>query len=165
MPSFSYDIVCDYDKGEINNVYDQVHKEIASRYDFKGSSASIEWLSADKDGFKITGDSEFQIDSIIDIIRKRLAGRNQSQKILDVSADIVVSNLKSTKVIPFLKGIKQSDSKKITALIREYNPKLKCAIQGEAIRVSSSSKDDLQALMGYLRTHDFDFPLMFTNYR
>src|SRR5665213_2715971 len=102
MAQFSFDIESDYDKAEMNNVLDQSQREIATRYDFKGTPAALEWIDADKTGFKITGSSDFQIDAILDIIRKKLAARNQSQKFLDVSKVPVVANLKTTKDVPLI---------------------------------------------------------------
>lgn len=165
MATFSFDIVSDYDKAELNNVFDQTQREITARYDFKGTPAEIEWLNGDKTGFKITGNGEWQIDAIVDIVRKKLAARDQSQKLLDLSATIVESNLKSSQEIPFIKGLSQDKAKKITSMIREKYPKVKTQIQGEEVRVTSGSKDDLQAVMQVLRAADFDFPLSFTNFR
>jgi uncharacterized protein YajQ (UPF0234 family) len=165
MAVFSFDIVSDYDKAELNNVFDQSQRELANRYDLKGTSASLEWLDADKTGLKVTGDSDFHLDAILDIVRKKLAARDQSQKLLDVSREPVVSNLKTTKDVPFKKGLNQEKAKKITALIRDKYPKIKTQIQGEEVRVMGPSKDDLQNVMQLLRAQDFDFPLQFTNYR
>src|SRR5471030_334151 len=97
MANFSFDAVSDYDKAEMNNVFDQVQREITSRYDFKGTPAAIEWLNGDKTGVKITGNGDWQIDAILDIVRKKWAARSQSQKVLDVSGEAVESNLKTTK--------------------------------------------------------------------
>jgi hypothetical protein len=165
MANFSFDVVSDYDKAELNNVFDQVQRELTGRYDFKGTPASIEWLNADKAGFTITGNGEWQIDSILDIVRKKLAARNQSQKILDLSASSVESNMKTTKEVPFKKGLDQEKAKKITKLIQANNPKVKTQIQGSEVRVTSNSKDDLQSVMQLLKSQDFDFPLSFTNFR
>lgn len=165
MPNFSFDIVSDYDKAEMNNVFDQVQREIASRYDFKGTPAEIDWLNGDKTGLKVTGSGEWQIDAILDIVRKKLATRGQSQKVLDVTKEIAESNLRATKEVPFKQGLDQEKAKKITALIRDKFPKAKGQIQGDAVRVMSNSKDDLQAVMQLVRAQDFDFPLSFTNYR
>lgn len=164
MATFSFDIVSDYDKAELNNVFDQTLRELDNRYDFKGTPAAVEWMD-DKKGLKITGNGDWQIDAILDIVRKKLAARNQSQKLLDTTKEPVVSNLKTTKEVPFKKGLDQEKAKKITAKIRESFPKVKPQIQGEEVRVTSSSKDDLQAVMQLLREADFDFPLQFTNYR
>jgi uncharacterized protein YajQ (UPF0234 family) len=164
MANFSFDIVSDFDKAEMNNVFDQTEREMGARYDFKGTPAAIEWMD-DKAGIKVTGNGEWQIDAVLDIVRKKLATRSQSQKVLDTSKDIIESNLKTTKEVPFKKGLDQEKAKKITALIREHYPKAKPQIQGDLVRVMSNSKDDLQAIMQLLKGEDFDFPLSFTNYR
>ncbi len=164
MANFSFDVVSDYDKAEIINVYDQTQREIESRYDFKGTPAAIAWLD-DKKGIRVTGNGDWQIDAILDIVRKKLGARGQSQKVLDTSKDMVESNLKTTKDVPFKQGLDQEKAKQLTKLIRDRFPKIKTQIQGEAVRVMSSSKDDLQAVMQLLRGQDFDYPLDFTNYR
>lgn len=165
MANFSFDVVSEYDKAEMNNVFDQVQRELTSRYDFKGTPAAVEWLNADKTGIKITGNSDWQIDAILDIVRKKLAARNQSQKVLDTSREPVTSNLKTTKEVPFKQGLDQDKAKQITKLIRDEAPKAKSQIQGDAVRVVSSSKDELQHVIQLLRAQDFDYPLNFTNYR
>ena len=164
MAQFSFDIVSEYDKAEMNNVFDQTEREMTARYDFKGTPAAIEWLN-DKTGIKVTGNGDWQIDAILDIVRKKLAGRGQSQKVLDTSKEIVESNLKSTKEVPFKQGLDQEKAKKISALIRDSKLKVKTQIQGDAVRVTGSSKDDLQAVIQLLKGQDFDYPLSFTNYR
>src|SRR5262245_39722843 len=122
MAQFSFDIVSDYDKAELNNVFDQTQRELAGRYDFKGTSAGIEWLGSDKTGVRIIGDNQFQLDSIADIFRKKLAGRNQSQKVLDTSAEPVSANLQVAWQVPFKRGLDQEKAKKITKLIRDTYP-------------------------------------------
>lgn len=165
MGNFSFDIVSDYDKAEMNNVFDQAQREIDNRYDFKGTPAELEWLNNDKTGLKVIGNGDWQIDAILDIVRKKLATRGQSQKVLDTSKELVTSNLKTTQEVPFKQGLDQDKAKKITSLLRDKFPKVKTQIQAQEVRVTSGSKDDLQAVMQLLRTQDFDFPLSFTNYR
>ncbi len=165
MANFSFDIVSDYDKAEMNNVFDQARKELSNRYDLKGTSAALEWLDSDKSGLIVTGDNDYHIEAILDIVRKKLASRNQSQKILDTSKDSVSSNLKITKEIIFRSGLKGDDAKKITKLLRDKFPKAKAQIQGQEIRITSPKKDELQAVMQLLRNQDFDFPLSFVNFR
>lgn len=165
MAQFSFDIVSEYDKAEMNNVFDQAQREIASRYDFKGTPAELEWLNSEKTGLKVTGNGDWQIDAILDIVRKKLAARGQSQKVLDVSKETVTSNLKTTKEVPFIQGLDQDKAKQITKLVRDELPKVKTQIQGETVRVMSSKKDELQAVMQLIKSKDFDFPLNFTNYR
>lgn len=165
MANFSFDIVSDYDKAEMNNVVEQAKKELGNRYDLKGTSAELDWLDSDKTGLKITGDSEYHLDAILDIVRKKLATRNQSQKVLDTSKEPTVTNLKTTQEVVFKKGLSGENAKKITALIREHYPKVKPQIQGDEVRVMSPKKDELQAVMQLLKSQDFDFPLDFTNFR
>jgi uncharacterized protein YajQ (UPF0234 family) len=164
MANFSFDVVSEYDKAEMNNVFDQTEREMDSRYDFKGTPAAIEWMD-DKKGLKITGNGDWQIDAILDIVRKKLATRGQSQKVLDISKASVESNLKTIKEVPFKQGLDQEKAKQLTKVIREEYPKVKPQIQGDAVRVMSNSKDDLQSVMQLLKTQELDFPLSFTNYR
>lgn len=164
MASFSFDIVSEYDKAEINNVFMQAAREITNRYDFKGTPAELDWLG-DKTGFTVTGNSDMQLEAIIDIVRRGLINRGQSTKVLDLSREPVTSNLKMTKEIPFVAGLDSDKAKDVSKLIREAFPKVKPQIQGDAVRVSSTSKDDLQKVMQLVRDHEFDFPVSFTNYR
>jgi len=144
---------------------DQTKRELGARYDLKGSSASLDFSDADKRGLKVIGDSQYHIDAILDILRKKLATRGVSQKILDTSKQPVVSNLKTTQEVMFKKGLDADKAKKITGLIRDSYPKIKTQIQGSEVRVFSPKKDELQLVMQLLNNQDFDFPLEFTNYR
>ena len=164
MPTFSFDIVSDYDKAELNNVFAGAEREIGTRYDFKGTPAAIEWLD-DKAGIKIIGAGQWQCDAVLDIFRKKLASREQSAKILDLSKTPNESNLKTTWEIPFKKGLSQDMAKQITKQLREEVPKAKAQIQGDLIRVTSSSKDELQRVISVLNASDYDTPLQFVNYR
>lgn len=164
MAQFSFDIVSEYDKAEMNNVFDQAQREISSRYDFKGTPAELSWLE-DKAGIKVTGSGDWQIDAILDIVRKKLASRGQSQKILDTSKEIIESNLKATQEVPFIEGLDQDKAKQLTKLIRDSYPKVKTQIQGDTVRVMSGSKNDLQAVMQLLRSKDLPYPVNFTNFR
>lgn len=165
MAQFSFDIVSDYDSAEIINAFDQTKREMQSRYDFKKTPAAIDWLNNDKTGLLITGNSEWQVEAIIDIYRKKLAARNQSQKVLDTTKAATTTNLKTTKEVTFVRGLDQTKAKTIQKHIREQFPKLKTQIQGDAVRVMSPKKDELQAVMQLLRSIDVDYPLQFTNYR
>lgn len=164
MAQFSFDIVSSYDKAEMNNVFQQAEKEISSRYDFRGTAAGIDWLS-EKKGIKAIADSTWQLEQVIDLFGKKLAARNLTSKVLDTSGEVHESNMKTWQDIPFRDGLSQQDAKKITKLLKEHHPKAKTQIQGEEVRVTSSSKDELQGLQQTLKAADFDFPLLFTNYR
>lgn len=164
MAQFSFDIVSTYDKAELNNALQAMQKEIINRYDFKGTPAAIEWHS-DKSGLKITGSNEWQVDALIDIARKHIINRGQNPKIMDLSGKVEESNLRATKIIPFIDGLDQTKAKKITALLREQFPKVKAQIQGEEVRVMSPKKDELQSVMQFLSAQDLDFAISYTNYR
>jgi len=165
MATFSFDIVSEYDKAEMNNIFAGTEREIGNRYDFKGTPAAIEWLNGDKTGIKIIGANQWQCDAILDVIRKKLAAREQSAKVLDLTKTPQESNLKTTWEIPFKQGLSQEDAKKITKQLREEAPKAKAQIQGDAVRVTSASKDELQKVITLLKASDYDFPLEFINYR
>lgn len=164
MAQFSFDIQSSYDKAEMNNVFAQAEKEISNRYDFRGTAASIEWLP-DKKGIKAVADSAWQVEQVIDLFRKKLAARDQSSKVLQLDGTVHESNMRAWQDIPFRDGLSQDDAKKLTKLLKERHPKIKTQIQSDEVRVTGSSKDDLQAAMRTLREADFSFPLVFTNYR
>lgn len=161
----SFDVASEYDKGEMNNVLDQVQREVGTRYDLKGTSTEIDWMNSDKEGFKITGDNQFHLDAVIDMVRKKSAIRGVSQKTYDVSKEPITSNMKTIWEVPFKKGLDQEKAKKITALLRDKLPKVKAQIQGEEVRVMSAKKDELQQAMQLIRETEFDFPVIFTNFR
>jgi cyclic-di-GMP-binding protein len=163
--TFSFDIVSDYNLAEVINAIDQAKRELSTRYDLKGTSASIDFKDSDKTGLTVVGDSQYAVDTIIDMVRKKFGTRGVSQKVLDASRQSVVSNLKTTQEVPFKKGLDQDKAKKVTAIIRDQFPKVKAQIQGAEIRVTSPKKDELQAVMQALEQQDFDFPLSFTNFR
>jgi len=164
MANYSFDVISDYDKAEINNVYMQAQREVANRYDFKGTPANIEWLG-DKVGLTVTAANDMHLEAIIDIIRRGLINRGQSTKALDLSKEPVNSNLKLVQEIPFISGLDGEKAKTVSKVIRDEFPKVKPSIQGDVVRVSSGSKDDLQNVMQALKSHEFEFPLSFTNFR
>ncbi len=164
MAQFSFDIASTYDKAEMNNVFAQAEKEIAGRYDFRGTAAGIEWL-ADKSGIKVIADSAWQLEQVIDLFRKKLAARDQSSKVLQLHGEVHESNMRAWQDIPFRDGLSQDDAKKITKLLKDKHPKVKTQIQGDEVRATSNSKDELQSVMQTLRAADFSFPLLFRNYR
>lgn len=164
MGTFSFDIESTYDVGEMNNVYDQTQREISTRYDLKGTQASLEWLD-DKKGVKICGDNQYHLDAIIEMLRKKAATRGVSQKVFDISKEPETTNLRMIWLVPFKNGLSSDDAKKITKQLRDELPKVKTQIQGDAVRVMSGKKDELQAAMQSIKTADYDFPVVFTNFR
>lgn len=161
---FSFDVVSDYDLSEVTNAVDQAQREISTRFDFRGTAAKVEFLDG-KTGVHLEGDSDNQLNAILDVLQSKLIKRNVSLKVLDTTSQPVQGGKEMRWDIKFKKGLDQDKAKKVTQAIHESYPKAKASIQGEAVRVSSSSKDDLQGIMGVLKQKDFDFPLNFTNYR
>ncbi|HEY6737108.1 MAG TPA: YajQ family cyclic di-GMP-binding protein [Candidatus Saccharimonadia bacterium] len=161
---FSFDVVSDYDPAEMLNAVDQAQRELGQRYDFKGTSASVEFADG-KTGLNLTGDSKNQLDAIVDVLQSKLIKRGVSLKVLDLGKEPVQGGKEMRWNIPFKKGLDQDKAKQLTKVIRDGFPKAKAQIQGDAVRVSSTSKDDLQGVIALLRGKDFDFPLDFQNYR
>ncbi len=163
--SYSFDVVSEYNEQELTNALDQARREFATRFDFKGILVEI---VHEKDEIKVTTADEFKLNSVIEVLQQKLVKRNISLKILDLSKKIEpAQNAHVRKIIPLKKGLKQEIAKKITSLLRDQFPKAKGQIMGETVRVSSKSKDELQAIMGVLRNQEekLETALQFTNYR
>ncbi|RJO61565.1 YajQ family cyclic di-GMP-binding protein [candidate division WS5 bacterium] len=166
VKDFSFDIESDFDMMEMTNALDQTKREISQRYDFKGTDSAIDF-DEDKKGLVLLGDSDYKVDAMIDIIESKMVKRGLSLKILDkTSPKEYASGNRVRQKIAFKKGMDKEKAKKITKTIRDAYPKVKAQVQGEAIRVSSGSKDDLQGVMQILKSdNSIDIPLQFTNYR
>lgn len=164
MGVFSFDIVSEYDKAEMNNVVAQAQREVGNRYDFKGTQAAIEWLP-NKTGIKLIGDNQFQVDALLDVVRKKIAARGQSSKVLDMTGTPHESNLRVMWELPFKEGLSKELAKQIAAQVRDISAKAKPQIQGEAVRVTSGSKDELQKVMAAMKNAEYDVPLSYTNFR
>jgi cyclic-di-GMP-binding protein len=160
----SFDVVSDFDPAEMLNAVDQAQRELAQRYDFKGTAAKLEFADG-RSGVNLEGESRNQLDAILDVLQGKLVKRGVSLKVLDTSKEPVQGGKEMRWSVPFKKGLDQDKAKKITKAIRDNYPKAKAQIQGDSVRVSSSSKDDLQGIIQLLKTQDFDFPLDFQNYR
>jgi uncharacterized protein YajQ (UPF0234 family) len=161
---FSFDVVSDYDPGEMTNAVDQAERELGQRYDFKGTAAKLEFAEG-KTGVVLYGESKNQLDAILDMLQSKLVRRGVSLKVLDTSKDPVQGGKEMRWTVPFKKGLDQDKAKQLTKVIRDGYPKAKAQIQGDAVRVSATSKDDLQGVIALLKGKDFDFPLDFQNYR
>ena len=163
MADSSFDIVSKLDRQEVDNALGQAAREIATRFDFKGTGATIEW-SGDQ-AVEITANAEDRALAVLDVFKDKLIKRNQSLKILD-AGDPRQSG-RDTKITVALKeGISQEHAKKIGKLIRDEGPKgVKVQVQGDELRVSSKKRDDLQAVIALVKGQDYDFPVQFTNYR
>jgi len=160
----SFDVVSDYNVAEMANALDQAQRELSQRFDFKGTAAKVEFVEG-KTGLQIEGDSQNQLNSVLDVLQSKLVKRGVSLKVLDTAKQPVQGGKEMRWSVPFKKGLSQENAKMISKLIRDEFPKAKSQIQGDAVRVSSASKDDLQGVMALLRGRDFDFPIEFENFR
>ena len=160
MPSF--DTVCEPDMPEVRNAVDNTTKEITTRFDFKGTSASI--ALKDKE-ITLIGDAEFQLDQIMDVLTNKLTKRNVDVKFLDKGDVQKMGGDKVKVVIKVRSGIETEVSKKITRAIKDSKLKVTAAIQGDAVRVTGTKRDDLQAAMALVRKEIDDLPLSFNNFR
>ena len=160
----SFDVVSDYDTAEMTNALDQTQRELMSRYDFKGTTASIEYGDG-KTSVLVTGDTQNQLNSILDVFQSKLIKREVPLQVLDTTAEPVQGGKEMRWTINFVKGLDQDKAKKVTKLIRDGFPKVKTQVQGDSVRVTAASRDDLQGAIAALRAADFEFPLQFENYR
>lgn len=160
--NYSFDIVSDFDWQELVNAIDQTDREIKSRYDLKDTQTSLE-LS--KEGLTIQTDSEFTLDSIQSILQAKSAKRNLSLKIFDYGKVESASGNRIRQIIRLRRGINADLAKEIVKLIRDEFKKAQASIQGDAVRVSAKSKDELQQVIQRLRQDDWPVALQFTNYR
>lgn len=160
--SFSFDVVSDFDRQELVNALDQARREIGARYDLKDTDTEI---TLEEETITIKTASEFSLTAVNDIVAAKAAKRNLSLKIFDYGKIETIGGNRVSQVIKLKKGLDQEIAKKISKAVREQFAKVQPSIQGDAIRVVAKSKDDLQAVIQFLKTADFPVPLQFTNYR
>jgi cyclic-di-GMP-binding protein len=158
----SFDIVSDFDQQELTNAVDQTNREVRTRYDLKSTATEIE---QSEDEIVITTDSEFTLTAVTDILESRVIRRGLSLKILDYQKQDDASGGKVRQTIKLKRGIPEDIAKQISKQIRSDFKKVTAQIQGDAVRVSSKSKDDLQAVMQAMKESDYPVALQFTNYR
>ena len=158
----SFDVVSDFDEQELRNALDQVRREVGQRFDFKGVTVD---LSQTKDELVLITDDEHRAAAVKDLIESKAIRRNLSLKIFEWGKVEPAGGSKVRQAITLRRGLGDVLAKKITRLIRDEFPKVKSQIQGDAVRVSGKSKDDLQRVMGRLRALDEAVPLQFENYR
>ncbi|WP_372727624.1 YajQ family cyclic di-GMP-binding protein [Nocardioides sp.] len=163
MADSSFDIVSKLDRQEVDNALGQTAREIATRFDFKGTGATIEWQG--DDAIEITASADDRATAVLDLFKDKLIKRQQSLKILD-AGEPRQSGQVSKISIALKEGISSEDAKKISKLIRDEGPKgVKAQIQGDELRISSKKRDDLQAVQQLVRSQDLDFAVQFTNRR
>ena len=162
--SFSFDVVSDFERQELVNSLDQVKREISQRYDLKGTDSEV---NLDKENIFITTNSEFTLSAVNDIIRQKAIKRNLSLKIFDYGEIEAVSGNKVKQTIMLKEGINQEIAKKISKNIRDQIKKINVSINGETLRVSSKSKNDLQLAIKLLSDleESLNIPLKASNFR
>jgi len=160
----SFDVVSKLDRQEVDNSLNQTGKELAQRFDFKGTGTTIAWQG--EDGIEIRSTSEERANAALEVFKEKLIKRKLSLKILDPAEEPKISGKEYRLPIGLKEGITSEDAKKISKLIRDEGPKgVKAQIQGDELRVSSKKKDDLQAAQNLIKEKDFDLALQFVNYR
>ena len=159
MPSF--DVVSEVDKHELTNAVDQANRELATRFDFKGTAARFEL-----EGYVVTqvAPSAFQLKQMIDILRGRLSARGIDVRCMDVAEPL--ENLGGARQkITIRQGIEQAVAKKLIAAVKQAKIKVETQINGDKLRVSGKKRDDLQQVIALLRKTDVELPLQFQNFR
>jgi len=160
MPSF--DIVSQVNQQEVKNAIEQANKEIANRYDFKGSDARIEQKELE---LTVFADDDFKLGQVMDVLRGRLAKRAVDARYLEPGTVEKISGDKIKQPVKIRNGIAQDKAKSIVKLIKDSKLKVAGSIQGDAVRVSGGKKDDLQAAIQLIRSSVTDLPLQFINFR
>jgi uncharacterized protein YajQ (UPF0234 family) len=158
----SFDVVSDFDEQELRNALDQVRREVQQRYDFKGVTVD---LTQGKTELTLVTDDEHRAAAIRDLVESKAIRRNLSLKIFDWGKVEPAGGSKVRQEIALRRGLPDEVARRLTKLIRDEFPKVKSQIQGDAIRVSGKSKDDLQKVIARLRELDEPVPLQFQNYR
>jgi len=158
----SFDVVSKVDRQEVDNALNQASKEIDQRYDFKGVGAAIEWSG---ETIVLRANSEERVKAVLDVFQTKLIKRQVSLKALD-AGEPKASGKEYRLEATLKQGLSQEDAKKISKLIREEGPKgIKSQITGDELRVSSKSRDDLQAVQALLKGAELDVAVQFVNYR
>jgi uncharacterized protein YajQ (UPF0234 family) len=161
----SFDVTTGIDLQEVDNAVNQAHKEIATRYDFKGTNCTIEFDRAG-DLVKLEGDDEYRLSAVLQVLREKFARRNVPLKNLNVSNPEVGTLGRARQTIGLKRGIDQETAKKMVKAVKDNGfKKVQVQIQGEELRVTSPSRDELQAIMAFLKSGDWGVELQFGNYR
>ena len=162
MADSSFDIVSKIDRQEVDNALSQAAREITQRYDFKGTGAEIKWSG---EAIEISANADDRANAVLEVFKEKLIKRQVSLKILD-AGEVRQSGRESKITVALKEGISSENAKKVGKLIRDEGPKsVKVQIQGDELRVSSKSRDDLQAVQALVKGEDLDFAVQFVNYR
>jgi uncharacterized protein YajQ (UPF0234 family) len=162
MADSSFDVVSDFEAQELVNALDQVRREVATRYDFKGSKVSLE---LGKEQITLIADDEFRANAVKDLVQTKAVRRGLSLKIFDWGRLEPASGGTVRQQIALRRGLTNEQAKEISKMIRERFPKVRPQIQGDSVRVVGKSKDELQGVIAFLRGLDYPVALQFENYR
>ena len=162
MPEFSFDVVSKVDLQEVRNAVDQASREIATRYDFKGSVSEIR---LEKDQVQIRSDDDYKLKAVIDVFQSKLVRRGIDLKAMEYGKVEPASGGTVRQTITVRQGIDPEIARDMVKRIRALKLKVQTQVQEDQLRVSGKTKDDLQAVIQLLRSHDFGIPLQFVNYR
>lgn len=160
--TYSFDVVSDFDRQELVNAVDQTNREIGTRYDLKDTKTTVELGT---ESIVINTDSDFTLQAVHTILQTKAAKRDLSLKIFDYGKVESASGGRVRQEIKLKQGISTELGKQISKLIRDEFKKIQASIQGDAVRVSAKSKDELQAVIQRLKQEDYPVALQFTNYR
>ncbi len=161
---FSFDVVSEFDEQEVDNAVNQARKEVEQRYDFKGSNTEIDMNLKEKTITLHTSD-DMKLRALHEILNGKMIKRGISLKVLDYGKEEPATGGSIRQVIKLKSGLETEQAKQITKMVKELKLKVQAAIQGEEVRITGKSKDDLQTAMQTLKAQSFDFPIQFTNYR
>ncbi len=162
MPSF--DIVSEVEMNEVRNAVENAERELTTRWDFKNVNASFE-LNDKNESIKVTSESDFQVLQLLDILREKMAKRGIDGAVLNVPEEIVHSGKTYSVEVTLKQGIDAAIAKKIVKAIKDSKLKVQAQIQGEQVRVTGKSRDDLQSVMALVRSSDLGQPFQFNNFR
>lgn len=158
----SFDVVSEFDRQELVNAIDQAEREIRQRYDLKDTKSEIR---LEKDAVVLSAPAEITLSSVRDLLESKMVRRNLSLKILKLGEVEPAAGGTFRQTAALQQGISQDLARTISKTIRDTHPKVKAQVQGDAVRVSAKSKDELQGVIATLKAKDYDVPLQFTNYR
>jgi len=161
---FSFDVVSKVDLQEVANAVQQASKEIATRFDFRGSASKIEWNEKELQ-LTLTSDDAHKLRSVVDILQTKLVKRSVAIKALDFGKVEPAAGGTVRQIVRVQQGIASEKAKEIVKTIKERKLKVQASIQSDQVRVSGRNKDDLQEAIALLKAADFGLPLQFTNYR
>jgi uncharacterized protein YajQ (UPF0234 family) len=162
MSSFSFDVVSDFDRQELVNTLDQVRRDVGQRYDLKDSGTEIE---LEEGSLTITTASDMTLDAVVDVLRQKATKRDLSLKIFDFQPAEAVGGNKVKQQVLLRKGLSQELAKQLSKTVRDELKKVTVAIQGDSLRITGKSKDDLQQAIQLLKAQEVEVPLQFENYR